>query len=81
VKLRPVSVKSADDTSSSGVSSSDSLSAELSKLLGDDAVNNEVVIDWIDVSRSFLSQSLCSVMSAFRQCNILHFLFSCEKLS
>jgi len=55
VKLRPVSVKSADDASSSGVSSADSLSAELLKLLSDNSVDNDVVIDWIDVSHTSLS--------------------------
>jgi len=64
VKLRPVLVKSADDTSSSGVASADSLPAELSRLLGDENVDHEVVIDWIDVS-SVCSSRLISVGPAF----------------
>jgi len=52
VKLRPVSVKSTDDSSSSVVASSDSLFAELSRLLSGETVDHEVVIDWIDVSHS-----------------------------
>ena len=55
LKLRPVSVKSTEDSSSSGVASSDSLFTELSRLLSGETVDHEVVIDWIDVSRSSLS--------------------------
>jgi len=61
VKLRPVSVKSADDALSSGVSSADSLSTELTSLLSNDTVDNEVVIDWIDVSQSLFLCSVCDV--------------------
>ena len=49
MKLRPVSAKAADESSSSGASSSDGLHAELAKLLRDNVDNNEVIIDWIDV--------------------------------
>ena len=50
MKLRPVSVKSTDDSLSSGVAGSDTLNTELARLLTDDVTDNEVVIDWIDVS-------------------------------
>ena len=55
MKLHPVSVKSSDEALTSSV---DILYNELSRLLRDDSVENEVVIDWIDVSHLF---SLVSV--------------------
>ena len=50
MKPRPVSVKSSDGASSSP--SCDILYSELARLLRDDSVENEVVIDWIDVRLS-----------------------------
>jgi len=46
VKLHPVSVKSSDESLTSSV---DILYNELSRLLRDDSVENEVLIDCIDV--------------------------------
>jgi len=62
VKLHPVSVKSSEDSSSSfSASGSDAaMYTELSRLLRDDNVDDDVTIDWIDVSPSL---SLLSVVS------------------
>jgi len=56
VKLRPVSIS---DDRSSDLSSSDSSSyTELTTLLSNNSVDNEVVIDWIDVSQSRVLHTL-----------------------
>ena len=56
MKLRPVSIS---DDRSSDLSSSDSSSyTELTTLLSNNSVDNEVVIDWIDVSQSRVLHTL-----------------------
>lgn len=69
MKLRPVSMKSSDDSVGglAGASGgSEVLYSELARLLRDENVDNEVVIDWIDVSRTLpvsLFMSVCLSLS------------------
>ena len=52
MKVRPVSVKPSEESSLT-VSATDVLDTELARLLRDEKVGSEVVIDWIDVSALF----------------------------